>query len=109
MPHIGELTERVSLLAPHKRLATATGFVREEFRVYAEYWALVDYQPGGESSGHDSRDATFNAVVTIRYPDRIPVPTEAIELPGGRVANVLSVRDPDRRKHWLEISCRGPA
>ena len=109
MPHIGELRERIALLEPKRAKATASGYVREDYRSYYECWAKVDYQPGGESGGHDSRGATFNAVITIRYPERLPGPTHAVEMPNGSVANVLSVRDPDQMRHWLEIICRGPA
>jgi head-tail adaptor len=107
--HRGELRWKAKLLEPKDLPRSASGFVRQEWRVWAEEWCKVEEGVGEETQGHDQRGGGLPVLISMDYClPRLPRITDAVELQDGtgRTLNVVAVRDPDGTRRQIELACR---
>ncbi|MAU62277.1 MAG: head-tail adaptor protein [Parvibaculum sp.] len=101
---IGEMRERVTLQSP-QRTPDGAGGANITWTSGATVWAKVEERRGQERLAGGRLAAHAALTLTIRY--RSGITTEMRVLWKERVLNITSLRDPDGRKRFLELTCEG--
>lgn len=102
----GELTERVTFLAPTKTTDSLRGQVVSWTTELAEVWAQWRGLTGRELMVAQAMDTIPTYRLTIRY--RADITTKLrVRRHDGTICDVASVVDPTGRKEWLELDLVG--
>lgn len=99
---IGEMRERVTLQSP-SRTPDGAGGANVAWTSGASVWAKVEERRGQERLAGERLAAEAAFALTIRY--RSGISTQMRVLWNTRVLNIVSLRDPDGRKRFLELTC----